>query len=103
MQAQKHHKSTANTLQATLTSHKIDVVHHLDRRSCITYTMNEAVLHSDPGELHSVLNEQCMSLGPFPAIHAGYIGVFFYTFRQSSEARQNPPKPLRFGGGFVWS
>ena len=87
MQAQIHHKGTANTLQAALTLHKIGVVHHLDRRSCIIYTINEAVLHSAPGELFPGSNEQCTSLGLFPVIHAGYAGVFFFVLRDPAPER----------------
>ena len=39
--------------------------------------MDEAVLHSSPGELDSGLREQVTSLFLFPVVHAGLTGVFF--------------------------
>ena len=39
--------------------------------------MDEAVLHSDPGELDPGRIEQVTSLSFFPVVHAGLTGVFF--------------------------
>ena len=40
--------------------------------------MDEAVLHSDPGELDPGRIEQVTSLSFFPVVHAGLTGVFFF-------------------------
>ena len=69
MQAQIHHKGTANTLQAALTSYRIGVVHHLDRSVFIEYTVHEAILLRGYGELHPGASEQIMDLGLFPVKH----------------------------------
>ena len=39
--------------------------------------MDEAVLHSAPGELDPGLRKQVTSLCFFPVVHAGFTGVFF--------------------------
>ena len=39
--------------------------------------MDEAVLHSAPGELDPGLRKQVTSLCFFPVVHAGLTGVFF--------------------------
>ena len=39
--------------------------------------MDEAVLHSDPGELDPGRIERVTSLSFFPVVHAGLTGVFF--------------------------
>ena len=49
----------------------------------VEYTMDEAVLNRDAGELDPGLVEQATSLGLFQEVHAGFAGVFFlYCFRQ---------------------
>ena len=40
--------------------------------------MDEAILHSSPGELDPGLREQVTSLFLFPVVHAGLTGVFFF-------------------------
>lgn len=40
--------------------------------------MDEAVLHSAPGELDPGLRKQVTSLCFFPVVHAGLTGVFFF-------------------------
>ena len=39
--------------------------------------MDEAILHSAPGELDPGLRKQVTSLFLFPVVHAGLTGVFF--------------------------
>lgn len=59
---------------------------HLDIRPCIEYTMNEAVLNRNSGQLEPGTFIQATSLGLFPAAYFNALsrGVFFFVFADST-------------------